>query len=46
MALSGLFVAIGHQPNTALFEGQLDMESTSSLAGGPVSRHPVSDTSW
>ncbi len=31
MALSGLFVAIGHQPNTALFEGQLDMESTGYL---------------
>jgi len=26
LAVSGLFVAIGHTPNTGLFEGQLDME--------------------
>lgn len=25
--IMGLFVAIGHQPNTGLFEGQLDMEN-------------------
>jgi len=25
IALHGLFIAIGHQPNTGLFEGQLDM---------------------
>jgi thioredoxin reductase (NADPH) len=31
LELSGLFVAIGHQPNTALFKGQLDMEENGYL---------------
>ena len=31
IALSGLFVAIGHQPNTDLFKGQLDMEDNGYL---------------
>jgi len=26
LAVDGVFIAIGHQPNTGLFEGQLDME--------------------
>ncbi len=25
--LAGIFIAIGHKPNTGLFEGQLDMEN-------------------
>jgi thioredoxin reductase (NADPH) len=28
MSLDGVFVAIGHQPNTALFSGQLDLDDT------------------
>jgi thioredoxin reductase (NADPH) len=31
LELSGLFVAIGHQPNTGLFKGQLDMEENGYL---------------
>lgn len=31
LAVTGLFVAIGHQPNTSLFEGQLDMEDSGYL---------------
>ncbi len=31
LELAGLFVAIGHQPNTSLFKGQLDMEDTGYL---------------
>ncbi len=27
IALAGVFIAIGHKPNTELFEGQLDMEN-------------------
>jgi thioredoxin reductase (NADPH) len=34
LEVSGLFVAIGHQPNTDLFKGQLDMEDTGYLITG------------
>jgi thioredoxin reductase (NADPH) len=33
--VSGLFVAIGHQPNTDLFKGQLDMEDNGYLITEP-----------
>jgi thioredoxin reductase (NADPH) len=38
LAITGLFIAIGHTPNTELFQGQLDMKDgyiivTSGLAG-------------
>jgi thioredoxin reductase (NADPH) len=32
---TGLFVAIGHKPNTDLFKGQLDMEDSGYLVTGP-----------
>jgi thioredoxin reductase (NADPH) len=32
--VTGLFVAIGHQPNTGLFKGQLTMEDTGYLVTG------------
>jgi thioredoxin reductase (NADPH) len=34
LAVSGLFVAIGHKPNTDLFKGQLDMEDSGYLITG------------
>ena len=33
--VTGLFVAIGHTPNTGLFNGQLDMEDSGYLITGP-----------
>lgn len=35
LEVTGLFVAIGHTPNTWLFEGQLDMEESGYLVTGP-----------
>jgi thioredoxin reductase (NADPH) len=41
-ATQGLFVAIGHQPNTALFEGQLPMNATGYLlVEEPTTRTPI-----
>jgi len=36
-ACTGLFIAIGHQPNTRLFEGQLDMDDVGYLKVDPHS---------
>jgi thioredoxin reductase (NADPH) len=35
LPVTGLFVAIGHRPNTDLFKGQLDMEDSGYLITGP-----------
>jgi thioredoxin reductase (NADPH) len=35
LEVTGLFVAIGHTPNTWLFDGQLDMEDSGYLITGP-----------
>jgi thioredoxin reductase (NADPH) len=39
LAVSGLFVAIGHQPNTDLFKGQLEMEDNGYLVTQPGTTH-------
>jgi thioredoxin reductase (NADPH) len=31
IAITGLFIAIGHKPNTDIFKGQLDMDDTGYL---------------
>ena len=37
--VGGLFVAIGHKPNTDLFKGVLDMEDTGYLVTRPASTY-------
>jgi len=37
LAVTGLFVAIGHRPNTDLFKGILDMDGAGYLEAGPAS---------
>jgi thioredoxin reductase (NADPH) len=41
LPVSGVFVAIGHKPNTDLFKGQLDMEDTGYLVTGEGTRTNV-----
>jgi thioredoxin reductase (NADPH) len=38
-AITGLFVAIGHRPNTDLFRGQLDLEDNGYLITKPGSSY-------
>jgi len=39
LEIDGFFVAIGHKPNTAIFEGKLDMDETGYLITQPGTTH-------
>ncbi len=39
LGVTGLFIAIGHKPNTDLFKGQLEMKDTGYLVTTPDSSH-------
>ena len=41
LTLEGVFVAIGHTPNTSLFEGQLDMDGGYVVVAEPTTRTSV-----
>ena len=40
ISITGLFIAIGHKPNTEIFKGQLDMDD----AGYLITNHKTTET--